>query len=272
MDFQQKRLYEMFRWFHDYCEENGIRYYAIGGTLLGAIRHEGFIPWDDDIDLGLPREDYNKLLSIFTKPIDGYMLESPYNGKPDFLYTYCKLYDQSTTLIEKGRYICKRGIYIDIFPIDAIGRTEAEARKTFKRFDRMNMFLMMRTCAIRKERKWYKNAAILAARLIPKFLINERSYALKIEEYSKNAHNPNNQYIANMHSTYRDKEIINKDLFGNPILHKFEDSVIYVPEKSEEYLTHIYGNWKQLPPEAKRKTAHDYVFLDLNTSYLKDTH
>ena len=67
----QYQLLEMLRWFHDFCEKNKLRYYVLGGTMLGAIRHKGFIPWDDDIDVGMPRGDYQKLIRLMSKKESG---------------------------------------------------------------------------------------------------------------------------------------------------------------------------------------------------------
>jgi lipopolysaccharide cholinephosphotransferase len=79
----QSRLLEMLKWFHSFCMENNIKYYALGGTALGAIRHNGFIPWDDDIDVGMPREEYNKLIFLMSKKNENtqYEIEVPLQNK-----------------------------------------------------------------------------------------------------------------------------------------------------------------------------------------------
>jgi len=113
----QKYLLEMIRWFHDFCESHNLRYYALGGTMLGAVRHQGFIPWDDDLDVGMPREDYEKLYTLMKyHPGDRYMLETPYSDAPEFNYCFSKLYDTETTLVENLKYKIKRGLYIDFSP------------------------------------------------------------------------------------------------------------------------------------------------------------
>ena len=264
----QDKLYKMFKWFHEFCEDNKIRYYAVGGTVLGAIRHKGFIPWDDDIDIVIPREDYNRLINTFTKPINGYLLESPYSRNGDYLYSYAKLYDTSTTLTERTRRNCRRGLYIDVFPLDAIGDSKEVAIRNFRKFDNKNMFLMMRTCAVRKERKWYKNLSIYLARMIPNLLINEKKLSVDLDKLANSFDVGGDCYVANLNGTYRDKEIIEKRVFGNPTLYTFEDIKIYGPQYYDEYLTKIYGEWRKLPPKDKQKTAHDYIELNLNKSYL----
>lgn len=264
----QIKLLNMLEWFHEYCISNNICYYAVGGTVIGAVRHKGFIPWDDDIDLVVPREDYNRLIAEFNKQIDHYILESPYSGNNDYLYSYAKLYDTETTLTEKTRYPCRRGIYIDIFPLDGIGMTEKEALENFKKVDRKNMFLMTRTCVIRKDRSWYKNASILVSSIIPSFFVNNKKLSISIDKLANSFNNDNASYVANLMGAYRTKEIVKKELFGTPTLYKFEDIEVFIPEKYNDYLTQIYGNWKELPPEGKRHTKHDFVEINLEKSYL----
>ena len=90
----QERLLEMLKWFHNFCEQNNLQYYAIGGTLLGAVRHQGFIPWDDDIDVGMPRKDYEKFISLtFEKQFGNFFVESLKNKNNDYIWAYSKVYD-----------------------------------------------------------------------------------------------------------------------------------------------------------------------------------
>ena len=180
-EIQQIEL-EIFDAFVRLCKQHGLSYQLAYGSLLGAVRHQGFIPWDDDIDVVLPRPDYDRLLSTFTEKTDHYLLESPYTGNADYYYTYAKLYDTDTTLTEKTKRNCRRGIYIDVFPLDGIGRDEGEMEANFAKIDRLNMFLMTRTCAIRKDRSFYKNAAIALSRLVPSFLVKDRELVVKVDK------------------------------------------------------------------------------------------
>lgn len=271
MNELQYKLYDMFKWFDVFCKENDISYYAVGGTLLGACRHKGFIPWDDDIDIALPRPDYEKLILLLDKQQDNYFLETPFQNNKDYLYSYSKLYDVTTTLVENTRYQCKRGVYIDIFPLDGIGNDMSESIKNFSRFDKLNMFLMTRTCAIRKERSIYKNIAIFIARLIPNFFIDDKKLSIKVDSLASKYKYDKCNYVANLMGAYRSKEIIPKEFLGNPTLYKFEDIYVYGPEKYEEYLTHMYGDWRQLPPKEKQHSHHDYIELDFDTSYILDS-
>ena len=156
----QEKLLEMFTWLVDFMSKNNLRYYMIGGTMLGAVRHQGFIPWDDDIDIAMPRSDYEKLIALLKDPVDHYLIETPRSLEKDYVYGYAKLYDMNTTMTEKKRKNITRGIYIDIFPLDGIGNTLDESYKNYKKIDRLHMLLAMKECAYRRGRKWWKNMAV----------------------------------------------------------------------------------------------------------------
>lgn len=264
----QEKLLSMLSWFHDFCVANNIRYYAAGGTVIGAMRHKGFIPWDDDVDVVVPRDDYNRLIRLFNKKIDHYILESPYTGNNDYLYAYAKLYDIDTTLIEKAHFKCRRGIYIDVFPLDGIGMSIEEATLNFNKVDRKNMLLMTRTCALQKDRSIYKNLAIILSRLVPNVFLNNKLLCIKIDQLACKIHTKDSRYVANLMGTYRSREIVEADCFGKPILSIFENIQIYCPENYDKYLGTIYGNWRELPPKEKRCTKHNYVEFDLNKPYM----
>ena len=266
----QKKLLKMLLWFHDYCCENKLTYYIVGGSMLGAVRHGGFIPWDDDIDVVLPRPCYEKLLNLCQGIHSGYLLESPYTGNTDYYYSYAKLYDTSTTLIEHTRRDCRRGLYIDVFPLDGLGKEEKEVEKNFARTDLLNMFLMTRTCDFERRRGIMKNAAIALSRMIPSFIINDNQLAKKVDRTAASFGYNESRYVGNLMGAYRKREVMEKRIFGKPTEYEFEGHTVYGVELYNEFLTHIYGNWRELPSEDKRQTVHNFVKLDLNQSYLDD--
>lgn len=270
----QEKLLEILDWFHKLCKKENLRYYVIGGTFIGAVRHKGFIPWDDDVDVAMPRSDYEKVIGIFRKNknnmIGKYLLETISSDAPDFFYTFGKLYDTTTTMTEKLRRECKRGVYLDIFPLDGVGNSLQESKKYFSKIDRLNMFLMARICAIENRRKWYKNIAIIAARLIPELIVDDKKIARKVDRLCKKKDFDSCKYVCNCSSTYRSKEIIERRLLGTPKEYVFENITVMGPELYDEYLTHIFGNWRKLPPVEKRIPHHDFIEVDLNKSYLRN--
>lgn len=265
----KEKLLGMFQWFHMYCEEHNLRYYAVGGTLLGAARHQGFIPWDDDIDVAMPRDDYEKLKKLIDSDNSGrYRFEFP--GARDFVYPYGKLYDTATTLIENTRYKTKRGLFLDVFPLDGIGNTREEAVENFRKIDSLLNLFETRVCAVRKGRKFYKNMAIILMRLIPNCILDNRKILMQMEEKSKNYNFDSSVYVANCVGNWHEKEIALRSSFGTPKLMKFENIDVYGAENYDEYLTGVYGDWRKLPPKEKQVTHHDYLKLDLSQSYLDE--
>lgn len=263
-DFQ-KKLIEMFKWLTEFLHKHKLRYYMIAGTLLGAIRHGGIIPWDDDIDIAMPRDDYDKLLKLLEKPVEHYVVESCSGQAKDYIYPFAKFYDTDTTMTEFLRKSVTRGVYIDIFPLDGVGESAEDALKFFKKIDRANMLLSMKVCAYRKDRKWWKNIAVFIGGLLP---INAKKQTVRVDELCRRRKYSDYDYVMHTTSTYRAREIMKKEIYGEPTPYQFEGFTVYGPEKAEEYLTKIYGDWRKLPPEDKRHSAHDFVGVNLNKSYL----
>lgn len=266
MNELQSKLLEMLTWLTQYLEKNNLRYYVIDGTFLGAARHQGFIPWDDDVDIGMPRRDYEKLLKLLEKPIEHYVVESPRGAAKDYIYGFAKFYDMNTTMTECIHHNVTRGVYIDIFPLDGVGNTKEDGMKYYKLIDRMNMLLAMRVCALRKDRVWWKNIAVILGKILP---INGHWLAKKLDALCARRDFDQCKYVANCMSTYRSREIMDKKLLGTPTKYSFESIEVYGPEQCDQYLTHIYKNWRQLPPEDKRHSAHDFINLDLKSPYIK---
>ena len=267
----QKTMLDMMKWFHQFCISNNINYYVVGGTMLGAVRHQGFIPWDDDIDVGIPRKDYNRLMRDkdgLLKNEEKYSIESYLDGEKDYEYPNAKVFDKHTTLIENNRLRTKRGVFIDVFPLDGIGQSKEEAMRNFSPIQKKLNFLMARTCELRKERKLKKNIAIIIARILPQCIYSNKTLLRSIDKLCEERSFDNSNYVGNLVGNWGIKEIMPKEYFGKPKLYKFECTEVYGPEKYDDYLTNIYKDWRQMPPIEKQKSHHDYLFLDLHKSYL----
>ena len=264
----QERLLQLLKWTHAFCVDNRINYYVIGGTMLGAVRHQGFIPWDDDVDIIMPRPDYERFCNLLASPKDSYVVETPYSGKRDYIYGYAKLYDTNTLLVENLKHPLSRGVFLDVFALDGLGNSLKESQNNYKKIDRLYMLLTARTCAVNERRKWYKNFAIVAANIIPDTLMDDNILAQKLDSLCASFGYSNNEYVANCISTYRKKEIIEKRIFGNPTEYSFEDTTVFGVEHYDEYLTNLFGDWRKLPPPEKRVSVHDYLMIDFNESYL----
>lgn len=267
-DFQQK-VYDMFKWFHTFCVENDVKYYAIAGTALGAVRHSGFIPWDDDIDVGLPRKEYEKLISLMDgKQFGDYVLEKPLQYK-DSIYGFAKIYDTSTTLIEGSRYDSKRGVYIDVFPLDGAGNDYAEALQRFRSILKTRRWVYNKVCKLRKKRGLKKNLASLIVRAIP--FTSWRKLNIVVDNKAKELEYDTSEYVANYYGAWgAEREMCKREVYGTPKLYKFEDGEMYLPEDADKYLTTMYGDYMTPPPVEKRVSHHGFIYCSLTESYLKN--
>ena len=266
MNELQRRLIDILSWFHKFCKKNDLKYFVLGGTMLGAMRHEGFIPWDDDIDVGMPRNECEKLISLMGDDVfdEKFVLEHPLKNK-DYIYPFCKIYDKTTTLVENAKKKIKRGIYIDVFPLDGIGNEKNEVHDNYKVINKLNMLLTLNIAGFRKGRKWYKNLGVALFRLIP--MNTDKIIKNLIQECSKYPYD-DYTYCGNLVGNWGEREIVPREVMGEPRLYKFENIEVYGAEKADEYLTSLYGDWRKLPPKEKQVTHHDFVSLDLNKSYM----
>lgn len=267
----QLKLLDMLRWFDTFCRNNKLEYYAVGGTLLGAVRHKGFIPWDDDIDLAMPRDDYIKLEKIMSgKKYGPYVLETQHSNASDYCYPYTKLYDTRTTLVEHCRKPLVRGIFLDIFPLDGAGSDPQEAKKWFKSVYRYYQFYLSRIAALRKDRSLYKNLAIILSRIIPEFIIDNIQLRINLDRKCQKYKLSESKFGGNFLGNWGEKELVPLSIIGKPVEYIFEDITIMGIENYDAYLTHIYGDWHKLPPKEKQSTHHDFLKLDLYQSYFED--
>jgi len=266
LKLQQEKLLSMMKFFHQYCEEKKLTYIAVDGTMLGAIRHKGFIPWDDDIDLGMPRKDFQRLMRDAGVVGGKYYLEGPDSADERYCYPYAKFYDMETTMIENTRQKPIRGIFIDIFPLDGLTDEEDKIDSSYREVQKYKNYLLLRTMNIRKDRKWYKNLLIRLFRLIPFKSFNEKILCHSIDTLCRKKDFDETRYGGNLLGFWGTREVMDRDIIGTPVLYDFEDTKIYGAEKYDAYLTKLYGDWRQLPPEEKRVAHHDY-YLNLSMPY-----
>lgn len=263
----QKKLLDIMAWYDSFCAEHGLTYYAIGGTLLGAVRHGGFIPWDDDIDVGMPREDYERFKALM-KGADGrFRAETTDDGNRDFTYSFCKLYDTTTTVVYGKRKPIKRGLFIDVFPLDGLGDTRKDTFKRFKKIQFKRKMITAKNSGINPNLSFVMNAAIVLSKLLP---YSWRRLLDKTHRFCARRSFYESVFVANVFGRWHGREVVEREWLGEPQRFKFESIEISGPAYADKYLTSIYGDYMTPPREADRKPDHESILLDLNTSYLNE--
>ena len=253
----KKLLLEMLTEIDTFCQQKKIRYFLVGGTLLGAIRHNGFIPWDDDIDIGFPREDYNRFLKEFVST-SGHIKVIDFHNKENYIWSAAKAVDERTVLIENGNKKQSIGIFIDIFPLDKVAGSLEVAKKKQKKINFWKNMLTLKYLRMEKDRSIVKNLAVLLGKLL--FVVPDKRFLMQIEKLSTNDINCDDcEYVCNFSGAWGEREIVKQVYFENIEQHKFEGHMFNIPSKYDAYLKTIYGDYMTLPPVEKRISHHGNV-------------
>lgn len=257
----QDELLLMLSMFHNYCEKNNLSYFMIGGTLLGAIRHHGFIPWDDDIDVAMPREEYDRFIEIAQNQISDTIEIRHFKNTKNSPIHYVKLINKNTTLIEDRYKTYVEGLYIDVFPIDYVTELSKQELQRCKVIWFTHM-LIMNNVTTYKEKAIYKRVFQLWAKCRNLDKLHRR-----IEILMREKNKQESKYAINFLGAYKKKEIVPKEIFEHRKLYSFEGYMFYGPESGKEYLKHIYGDFMILPPVEEQVCKHNYYVLDFNKPY-----
>ena len=272
-ELQQKQL-DLLKEFIRVCEKHNLTYFLVGGSCLGAARHQGFIPWDDDIDVGMPREDFDKYIEL-QKEYEGtkYFIQT-WKSDPHYIYNYAKLRDSDTTYIENFfvKHQINHGVWIDIFPIDGFDLKAGKPAKKYAHKVRYVWFESLMSYFPQMRRKfskgtWFTDLFInLFAILTYPFDICHwrRKHT---DKYLKKISFKDAKVVGNMCGINKKKEAMPKAIYSETTKLKFEKIEVCVPKDYEQYLTLLYGNWRKLPPEEKQVGHHINKGFSLTQGY-----
>lgn len=265
MNELQKVELELFKVFKQICEKLNLNYFLVCGSALGAARHGGFIPWDDDMDVGMYREDYNKFMEQAPALLpEGIFLQN-YKSDPKFPYVFAKLRNSNTTYIEKttAHINMNQGIYIDIFPLDGYPDDLTEQKKLS---NLKSLYVRKLTCACKLPKTLKGKLSVSMFRLLG-YQKRTSKIAAKYEAFISQYPIKNSKIICNHGTWYRKRDFISAEFYGKGTDIIYEGVSARVPEKYEEYLTALYGDWRKLPPPEKQEGHHYYEICDVEKPY-----
>lgn len=258
--------------FNKFCNDNNLRYSLCAGSLLGAIRHKGIIPWDDDVDVMMPRPDYNRLIELTA---DGFMNHYSVihaENNSNYYLPMAKMVDNRTKIIEDEiRKNCPLGIFIDIFPCDGVPEDTIIANDVYNRFRKLTKtakiaaayvpFTWLYKCDVNTpfinrikaflKNRWYKFKGIKSYQLF-----KEADRLISACDYNKSKQ-------VRLYTSYQyHKFIFDKDIFEKYIDVEFNGIIVKSIKNYDEYLTTLYKNYMKLPPVEKQVCHHSHYYLD----------
>lgn len=247
---------EMLDYIADICEKNHLQYYLAYGTLLGAIRHKGYIPWDDDIDIWILRKDYDVFKMAIQKEKKYQFIDT--ESKPSFRLDFAKVVDENVIIYETGAKEKSSGLFIDVFPLDNFGDTLVEVKRNLKLISRKRKIFYFYNFSFRGlDGSFLKRVIKFFIVLFHKFVLcffNKEKLIKKYHELLQNTSKKYTKYIGYFDSPYQD---YNKYFYKNEDFDvaygEFEGKTYAIPKNYDTILKKFYGNYMHYPPVEEQK-------------------
>ena len=270
MNELQKRILDIFKIVAGICKDNDITYYAIGGTAIGAVRHQGFIPWDDDLDIAIPIEQYDRFIEVAREQLpEGLIVMTP-SDIEHYASFFIKVVDTRTTLIEnyaKAFPDAYYGVYIDIMPLAGVPAPGKERKKYLKMWKWTAMLNFARRFPVSRMKTRPRVAVCRMMKPLHKKIPFDYFTKKMYEEYRKRPYFKA-EYTGYVWGIHLPRLIFTTDTFGEGREMPFEDTVVNCPARVEDYLSQQFGNYMELPPESEQVRKHP-GFLDLDTPFIE---
>lgn len=244
--------------FHAICVKHNIPYYMLGGTMLGAVRHKAIIPWDDDMDFGIPRERYDEFVKYAHEELSERYKMLTVDSSDYAVLGIGKISDSMTIVPEIYAVNTdeKLGVNIDVFPLDY---TDANVGAFSTNWFARRMFKLQKLLFVEaKNRTFAKKILAIVMQTICR--IDKRTIPHYIHRIMLNR-KCNVEMVANIFGAWDTKEVVPVEIFGKPTLYDFADTKFYGVENYDSYLKRLYGDYMQLPPENKRHIHFENVYM-----------
>ncbi len=255
-------------------EKNNLSYFALFGTLIGAVRHEGFIPWDDDVDIGMPRKDYDTFIANADKILPDELQILHYTKNWRVPNKICRIENKNTTMapLDKNGNIIEwqnHGVQIDIFPIDGCPATEQERVRFFKKIRKMMVKDTLFRQQISNHYSLKHNLVLLA--LSPIVAVLGRTYYIKkYNNFLRNIDAQKTNIYSDVGMSLDPIKTWSYDIFNDFEYKKFENIKLKCPKGFDEFLKIYYGDYMALPPKEKQIPLHTAYKYDFTKSYLEE--
>ncbi len=265
MNELQNIEFQMLKEFVRICEELKLTYYLVCGSALGAAKYQGFIPWDDDMDVALPRPDYEVFCEKAPSMLPEYYFLQNHKTDPYYPLIFSKLRDSRTTYIENAYAATDmhHGVYIDVFPLDGYPEDAALANQVEREKHRYKLCLL----ACLKLKRTFKTALLVSALWLLGVPQNPARLVERLTTVIAAYPTEGSHKLCN-HGNWQGKlEYAPKEQYGEGVLAKFEGLQVRIPEQFDEYLTQKYGDWRADLPEDQKIGHHFYEVCDLHRPY-----
>ncbi|MFW4406575.1 LicD family protein [Lactiplantibacillus paraplantarum] len=267
----QQYILDIYKQVAKICERHRLRYFAIGGTCIGAVRHHGFIPWDDDMDIAMPIEDFNMFREIIKTELPSYLtVMDPGVAKHDYL-EYLKVMDARTMMTEPtflrwpDTY---EGVWLDIMPLGGIPNSGINRKKYLRKLKRYTRFNYKLRTDINMQKSLTGKLFGSVVHLFRPFIDYQYFWKRWLKHVSQYSFS-DSQYTGYIWSKRVDKLIFSTEWFGDYVEMPFEDTTIRMPVGWDAMLTQMFGDYMELPPTEKQQSNHeiDEGIVDFTTSY-----